>query len=92
MKSRTDQLEAQNGQRIVCALRVREVYDSMATEGKKGQASFNERDILKTRDEMAHGRLNLIKDQKMLYKGARLYHALRAIIQAEGFTSAALKC
>jgi L-fucose isomerase-like protein len=73
-------------------LRVREVYDSMETEGEKGRTSFNETDILKTQNEMSCGRLNLIQDQKMLYKGARLYHALRAIILAEGFTSAALKC
>jgi len=73
-------------------LRVREVYDSMETEGTLGRRNFSEEDILKTQDDMSRGRLNLLSDQKMLYQGARLYHALRAIIKAEGFTSAAFKC
>jgi len=73
-------------------LRVREVYDSMETEGTRAKQNFSEEDILKTQDEMSRGRLNLLSDQKMLYQGARLYHALRAIIKAEGFTSAAFKC
>ena len=73
-------------------LRVREVYDSMGTEGLNGTESFSEEDIKKTQEEMSQGRLNLLSDQAMLYNAARLYHALRAIIRAEGFTSAAFKC
>jgi L-fucose isomerase-like protein len=73
-------------------LRVREVYDCMETEGLKGTQRFSEADIKKTQEEMSRGRLNLLSDQQMLYNGARLYHALRAIIKAEGFTSAAFKC
>jgi L-fucose isomerase-like protein len=73
-------------------LRVREVYDSMETDGLRGTQRFSEGDIQKTREEMSRGRLNLLSDQQMLYNGARLYHALRAIIRAEGFTSAAFKC
>ena len=73
-------------------LRVREVYDSMETEGLKGKQSFSEKDIEKTIDQMNRGRLNLLRDQTMLYNGARLYQTLRAIIKAEGFTSAAFKC
>ena len=73
-------------------LRVREVYDSRETDGLRGHVSFSEEEIRNTQKEMARGRLNLLDNPKMLYQGARLYHALRAIIQAEGFTSAALKC
>jgi len=73
-------------------LRVKEVYDAMKTTGEIGKHSFSEDDIVQTQKEMADGRLNLLRDQQMLYKGARFYHALLAIIKAEGFTSATLKC
>jgi L-fucose isomerase-like protein len=73
-------------------LRVKEVYDTMKTTGEIGRHTFSEEDVAQTQKEMAHGRLNLLRDQQMLYKGARFYHALLAIIKAEGFTSAALKC
>jgi len=73
-------------------LRVKEVYDGMSTRGTAGESSFSEADIQATVREMQTGRLDLIRDPKVLYSGARLYHALRAIIRAEGFTSASLKC
>jgi L-fucose isomerase-like protein len=73
-------------------IRVLEVYESMQTSGQKGKQSFSEAEIQETLREMTRGRLNLIGDQQILYRGARLYHALRAIIRAEGFTSAAFKC
>ncbi len=73
-------------------LRVKEVYDSMKTVGQKGRYFFSEDDIVNTQNEMSRGRLNLIRNPEFLYKGARLYQTLRAIIRAEGFTSAAFKC
>lgn len=73
-------------------LRVREVYDSMDTEGVKERVRFSEEDVRATQEEMSRGRVNLLSDPRMLHEGARLYHALRAIIQAEGFTSAAFRC
>ncbi len=73
-------------------LRVKEVYDCMETSGSKGEVSFSEVDIRSTVREMQTGRLDFIQDDQMLYRGARLYHALRTIIRAEGFTSTSLKC
>ena len=73
-------------------LRVKEVYDGMQTRGQVGEESFTEEDIQDTAREMQAGRLNLIGDPKVLLDGARLYHSLRAIIRAEGFSSASLKC
>ena len=73
-------------------LRVKEVYDSMKTRGQKGSETFSEQDINATVKEMQAGRLNLLKDQTMLSRGARMYLALRAIIRAEGFASASMKC
>jgi len=73
-------------------LRVREVYDAMTTEGPRESVTFSEEDVRSTQSEMVRGRINLIENPDMLYQGARLYHALMAIIRAEGFTSAALRC
>jgi L-fucose isomerase-like protein len=73
-------------------LRVKEVYDRMSTRGTAGQSAFSEADIQATVREMRSGRLDLIRDPQVLYSGARLYLSLRAIIRAEGFTSASLKC
>jgi L-fucose isomerase-like protein len=73
-------------------LRVKEVYDDMRARGLAGESAFGEEDIQATLSEMRSGRLDLIRDPAVLYSGARLYHALRAIIRAEGFTSASLKC
>lgn len=73
-------------------LRVKEVYDRMTTRGQLGEVSFSENDVRGTVEEMKSGRLNLVRDPQVLLDGARLYHALRAIIRAEGFTSASLKC
>jgi L-fucose isomerase-like protein len=73
-------------------LRVWEVYESMETEGAKGSERFSEGEVRATQQEMSRGRVNLLSDPRMLYQGARLYHALRAIVQAEGFTSAAFRC
>ncbi|MGQ9631632.1 MAG: hypothetical protein ACUVXI_15175 [bacterium] len=73
-------------------LRVKEVFDTMRTTGVKGDASFTEEQVQQTVAEMVEGRVNLIRDRRMLYNGARLYHALKAIAQAEGFTSAAIRC
>ncbi|OHD21089.1 MAG: hypothetical protein A2Y38_14615 [Spirochaetes bacterium GWB1_59_5] len=73
-------------------LRVREVYDSMESEGSERRVRFSEEEIRATQQEMSGARVNLISDPRMLYEGARLYHALKAIIQAEGFTSAAFRC
>jgi L-fucose isomerase-like protein len=73
-------------------LRVKEVYDSMRTTGQVGEVSFSEADIQDTIREMQAGRINLLANSETLYAGARLYHSLRAIIRAEGFTSASLKC
>ena len=73
-------------------LRVKEVFDTMKTEGERGTETFAEADIRAVMEEMQAGRLNLLDDQSMLYRGARMYLALRAIIRAEGFGSVSLKC
>ncbi len=73
-------------------LRVKEVYDRGEATGPKGTERFTGADVEATVHEMREGRLDLIENPRMLEQGARLYHALRAIIRAEGFSSASMKC
>lgn len=73
-------------------LRVYRVFEEMATTGTAGEASFSDEDIRATVAEMLGGRVNLMRENDDLYRSARLYHALRAICRAEGFTAASLKC
>jgi L-fucose isomerase-like protein len=66
-------------------------YRTMQAEGYCGAASFTEADVDDTEREMKEGRRSLISDDQ-LRKGARLYHALKAQIEANGFTSVAVRC
>jgi len=73
-------------------LRVYRVFEEMQTTGTVGESSFTDADVRATMTEMASGRVNLVSNEDALYRCARLYHALRAIIRAEGFNAASLRC
>lgn len=73
-------------------LRVYHVYQTLSAQGTAGAAAFTEDDIQATLAEMKQGRLVLITDEEALYRVARLYHALVALCQAEGFEAASLRC
>lgn len=66
-------------------------YETHKAKGYCGEASFTDADVEATLVEMKAGRKCLIDDDK-LRKGARLYHAFKAQIEANGFTSIAVKC
>ena len=66
-------------------------YRTMRAEGYRGAASFTEADVNGTMREMKDGRRCLVTDDQ-LRKGARLYHAFKAQIEANGFTSVAVRC
>ena len=70
---------------------VMHAYEKGIVKGLKGEVRFTEEDVKKTEKRMRQGRLCLVDDE-MLSAGARLYHAFRAIIEANGFTSAAFRC
>lgn len=72
-------------------LGVMSVYNSGRASGYNGEVSFNESDVKATAEEMKAGRPCLV-DEVTLLKGARFYHALKAIIETNGFTSIAVKC
>lgn len=68
-----------------------DAYRTGATSGYLGRESFTDDDVRRTVDELAQGR-EIRVDDDMLERGARLYHAFRAIIRANGYTSAAFRC
>ena len=72
-------------------LGVMSTYKTGKAEGYCGEATFTDADVEATTNEMKSGRKCLISDDK-LRKGARLYHAFKAQIEANGYTSIAVKC
>jgi L-fucose isomerase-like protein len=68
-----------------------DTFSSGTAKGYLGTATFTDEDVRATIAEMCNGRPCLI-DDAALARGARLYHALRAHVQANGFTSIAMKC
>ncbi|MHB0999217.1 MAG: hypothetical protein ACYC27_08220 [Armatimonadota bacterium] len=72
-------------------LAVMNTYECETAKGSIGTASFTETDVEATMVEMKDGRECVITDDE-LRKAARLYHALKAQIEANGFTAAAVKC
>lgn len=72
-------------------LGVMTTFTTGKARGYCGEVSFTDSDVEATMAEMKTGRRCLIDDDK-LRKGARLYHAFKALIEANGFTSVAVKC
>jgi L-fucose isomerase-like protein len=70
---------------------VMEVFKTGKAHGYLGEAVFTDDDIRRTVAEIRQGRVVQV-DKAMLERGARLYHAYRAIIRANGYTSAAFRC
>ena len=70
---------------------VMDVYRTGKAKGYLGEESFTDADVRKTVRDLAKGR-EVQVDAAMLERGARLYHAYRAIIRANGYTSAAFRC
>ena len=66
-------------------------YKTGRAKGHLGEESFTDADVEATMNEMKTGRPCLISDEKVR-KGARLYHAFKALIEANGYTSIAVKC
>ncbi len=70
---------------------VMETYRTGRVKGYYGEAAFTDTDVRRTIAELTKGR-KIQVDAAMLERGARLYHAYRAIIRANGYTSAAFRC
>jgi L-fucose isomerase-like protein len=70
---------------------VMEAYRTGKAQGYLGAAAFTDADVRRTISQLTEGR-EVQVDTAMLERGARLYHAYRAIIRANGYTSAAFRC
>jgi L-fucose isomerase-like protein len=68
-----------------------DTFRSGKAAGLSGEAGFSDADVEATMREMSTGRPCHVSEEH-LRQGARLYHALRAQVQANGFTSIAVKC
>ena len=72
-------------------LAVMDSYHRGAATGYLGTATFTDADVEATMGEMCEGRPCEIRLEH-LRNGARFYHALKAQVEANGFTSVAVKC
>jgi L-fucose isomerase-like protein len=70
---------------------VMETYRSGKTQGYLGEVIFSDKDVGQTVDQITSGRQVQV-EPAMIERAARLYHAYRAIIRANGYTSAAFRC
>jgi len=70
---------------------VMEAYRSGKAQGYLGEAAFTERDVRAAIAQIVEGR-RVEVEPAMIERAARLYHAYRAIIRANGYTSAAFRC
>ncbi len=66
-------------------------YNTGRASGYVGESTFTDADVEATLQEMKSGRPCLVTDDE-LRKGAKFYHAMKAQIEANGFTSIAVKC
>ncbi len=70
---------------------VMDAFRTGRARGYLGESTFTDDDVRQTAARVASGR-KVEVDGAMLERGARLYHAYRAIIRANGYTSAAFRC
>ena len=75
----------------VDATAVMEVFRTGKARGYLGEVTYSDEDIRQTVKQITQGR-EVHVDKAMIERGARLYHAYRAIIRANGYTSAAYRC
>ena len=69
------------------------VYTTRIARGYLGEAKFSEADVKKSASKMIKNKLCLMyQHTDVIEKAARMYHAFRAVIEANGYTSAAFRC
>jgi L-fucose isomerase-like protein len=70
---------------------VMQCYQSGEISGHLGNSSFTNEEVTTLAQEICKGRTVEVP-QEMMEKGVRLYFAYRALIRANGYTSAAMRC
>ncbi len=70
---------------------VLKTYETGRAEGYLGEVTFDEADVETTYQKMTAGR-EVQTEVEKIRKAARLFRAMKALIEANGFTSAAFRC
>ena len=70
---------------------VMETYRTGKVKGYLGEVTFADKDVKQTIKQITEGR-EIQVEPAMIERAARLYHAYRAIIRANGYTSGAFRC
>jgi L-fucose isomerase-like protein len=70
---------------------VMETFRTGKASGYLGEATFSDDDVERAASQITTGRRVQV-DWAMIRRAARLYHAYRAILRANGYTSAAFRC
>jgi L-fucose isomerase-like protein len=70
---------------------VMETYRTGKVKGYLGEVAFTDKDVKQTVKQITEGR-EIQVEAAMIERAARLYHAYRAIIRANGYTSSAFRC
>lgn len=70
---------------------VLEAYRTGKAEGPKGTAEFTDQQVEETLKKMTTG-VKIATAKEGIKKSARLYHAFKALIEANGFTSVTIRC
>ncbi len=68
------------------------VYKTGKAEGYLGESTFTDADVKATAAEMKEGRQSIEVSDEVMEQAARFYHAFRAIIRANGYTSCSVRC
>jgi L-fucose isomerase-like protein len=68
-----------------------QVYNTGRAEGYNGQICFNDNDVMQTYEEMIAGREVLVEKENVK-KAARLYNALKVLIEAYGLNAISIRC
>lgn len=66
-------------------------YETGKADGYLGTVSFSDKDVADTVRQMKDGRSSEISDDE-LSRAARLYYAMKSIVEANGYTSVAVRC
>lgn len=70
---------------------VMNAFNTGKAQGYLGESTFTDEDVQATMDAVAQDRPVQVDDE-MFRRGVRLYHSFRAIVRANGYTSAAIRC
>ncbi|MDI6870112.1 MAG: hypothetical protein QME79_01915 [Bacillota bacterium] len=75
----------------ISLMAVQDVYNNMRCDGLAKTVTFTEDDVQATIKRLCEDRI-VLSPAEQLYRSARYYQAFKAIVEANGLTSAAFRC